>query len=188
MRLVGVLVLVGLAVAVYVYSGRADVAATSPHWAVTEWVLSTAMERSVEHHAEGIEPPASLDEPARVREGAEAYDAMCVVCHGAPGIEPGPVGQGLEPEPPDLADEAGEWSAAELFWITKHGVRMTGMPAFGPTHSDAEIWDVVAFLQLLPGLSADRYAALAGRSEGTPPGHAGHPHTHHHEHAEHDEP
>lgn len=165
----------------FVYSGRADVAATSPHWAVTEWVLSTAMERSVERQARGIEPPDSLDDAAGVRAGAEAYDAMCVGCHGAPGIEPGAVGVGLEPEPPELAEEAGEWSAAELFWITKHGVRMTGMPAFGPTHSDAELWDLVAFVQRLPRMPEAEYQSLTAPAAhpGSPPeGHGGHGHGH----------
>jgi mono/diheme cytochrome c family protein len=179
--LLAIAVAAGAAGLAFVYSGRADVAATSPHWAVTEWVLSTAMQRSVERHARGIELPGSLDDAARVRAGAEAYDAMCVGCHGAPGVEPGPVGEGLEPEPPELAHEAEDWSPAELFWVTKHGVRMTGMPAFGPTHSDRDLWDLVAFVQRLPRLSAAEYQSLAGRNvtaPRSPEGHAGHAHHH----------
>lgn len=107
------------------------------------------------------------------------YDSMCAGCHAAPGVEAGVVAQGLLPEPPELVEEAAEWSAPELFWITKHGVRMTGMPAFGPTHSDQEIWDVVAFLGHLPGMSAAEYASLT-----TEPAeeHHGHQHSHDHSH------
>jgi mono/diheme cytochrome c family protein len=143
-----------------VYSGLADVAATSPHWAVTRWVLATTMRKSVERQAAGIVVPMALDDDEHVGAGAVEYEEMCASCHGAPGVEPGVVGKGLNPEPPDLADEANEWSAAEIFWITKHGVRMTGMPAFGPTHSDEEIWDVVALVKRLPPMSPAEYRAL----------------------------
>lgn len=144
----------------FVYSGLADVAATSPHWALTRWVLSTGMEKSVARHARGIAPPTFIDEDERVRAGAVAYDAMCAGCHGAPGVEPGVVGRGLRPESPDLAEVVDRWSPAEIFWIAKHGVRMTGMPAFGPTHSDEELWELVALVRRLPGMSPAEYRGL----------------------------
>lgn len=190
MRVAIALFLLGLATTgagvAFVYSGRADVAATSPHWAVTEWLFSTAMEQAVRRQARAIEAPGYLDEAMRVRAGAAAYDAMCVSCHGAPGVDRGAVAEGLEPEPPELVDEAGEWSAAELFWITKHGVRMTGMPGFGPTHSDVELWEVVAFVERLPRMSATEYRSLASPlpiptpapPSGAPGDESGHGHRH----------
>jgi mono/diheme cytochrome c family protein len=146
-----------------IYSGLPDVAATTPHAAVTEWVLSTTMVRSVRRRARGVSVPDDLGDPARARRGASAYDAMCAGCHARPGSEPSVVARGLLPEPPRL-DEAGEWSEAELFWIVQNGVRMTGMPAFGPTHSDAELWDLVALLRQLPTLSPPEYRALLDAS------------------------
>ena len=178
-----VLVSLGLAIAAgggglaFMYSGLADVAATSPHWALTRWVLSTTMENAVRKQAKGIAPPASLDEDERVRAGAVAYDAMCAGCHGGPGVEPGVVGKGLNPEPPDLARAADEWSPEEMFWITKHGVRMTGMPAFGPTHSDEELWEMVALVKRLTRMSAAEYQALLPVPAGPERGH-GHSHEH----------
>jgi mono/diheme cytochrome c family protein len=154
------LVAIAVSALAFVYLGLFDVAATSKHWRVTSWVLSTAMERSVERHARDITAPDYLADPSHVLAGAHAYDEMCADCHGAPGVEAGAVGRGLEPAPPELAEEAGEWSAAEIFWITSHGVRMTGMPAFGPSHSDEELWDLVAFVRRLPGMTAAEYRAL----------------------------
>jgi mono/diheme cytochrome c family protein len=154
---------------VLVYSGLADVAATTPHWAATEWVLSTAMERAVRRRARGIEPPPFLEDEARVRAGAVAYDDMCAACHGRPGEEAGVIARGLNPEPPELAEEAEEWSPGELFWITRHGVRMTGMPAFGPTHGDDELWEVVALVKRLPRLSPEQYRELVGSRSGAEP-------------------
>jgi hypothetical protein len=45
-------------------------------------------------------------------------------------------------------------------WIIKHGVKTTGMPAWGITHDDELLWDVVAFLRKLPELTAEQYQAL----------------------------
>lgn len=163
-----------------IYLGVPDVGATTPHWAITEWVLSTTMENAVRRRAAGIRIPGDLGDPARVRAGASAYDEMCAACHAAPGVDAAALAEGLLPPPPELADDAAHWSAAELFWIVKHGVRMTGMPAFAPTHADREIWDVVAFLRRLPEMSSTEYASLAeaphhaeGRSTGarSPAGH-----------------
>jgi len=161
----------------FMYSGLADVAATSPHWALTRWVLSTSMEKAVERQAKGIATPAFLDEDERVRAGAVAYDAMCTGCHGAPGVKPGVVGKGLNPEAPELAEVADRWSPEEIFWITEHGIRMTGMPAFGPVHSDEELWEVVALVKRLPVMSAAEYRALLPAPAGPERGH-GHAHEH----------
>lgn len=191
MRALAIAAVLVLAVAagglVFVSCGRVDVAATSPHWTLTEWILETAMESAVARSAQGIEPPHSLEDEALLREGAAAYDEMCASCHGAPGVERGVLAEGLNPAPPALADTAGEWSPAELYWITKHGIRMTGMPAFGPTHTDEQLWQVVALVARLPRLSAAEYRALVGaKTDAAPaPAHVhgpderrGHSHSH----------
>lgn len=157
--------------------GLPDVAATTPHWKITEWVLSTTMENAVRRRAGDIPVPDDLADPARIRAGASAYDAMCATCHAAPGREASVLAEGLLPEPPELADEADAWSPAELFWITKHGVRMTGMPAFGPTHADRELWDVVAFLRRISETSPSEYRSLA-EGRGGAPEHRDHEHSH----------
>lgn len=151
--------------------GLPDVAATTPHWRVTEWILSTTMENSVERRAASVSAPEDLDAPSRIRAGAQAYEEMCALCHAAPGRKAGEIAEGLRPEPPELAEEIHEWGPAELFWITKHGVRMTGMPAFGPTHSDRELWDLVAFLRRLPEISVPEYRALVKGAAGSEPTH-----------------
>ncbi len=117
------------------------------------------MERSVRHHARKIQVP-SLADPEIVQAGALSYDAMCSPCHGAPGASLPEMAQGFDPQPPALAEEVKEWTPAELFWITKHGIKLTGMPAWGPTHNDQELWEIVAFLEKLPTLSPADYQAL----------------------------
>jgi len=142
-----------------IFSGTYNVAATEPHNPLAAWVFDTTMDYSVRHQAQGIQVP-DLTKPDMVQNGFRHYDEMCVECHGAPGKEPEELAKGLNPPPPDLVESVPEWKPAELFWIVKHGVRMTGMPAWGPTHSDDKLWAVVAFLEKLPKLTAAEYKAM----------------------------
>ncbi len=151
-----VVVLGGLAL---IYAGVYDVAATGPDWAITRWVLETARTRSIKAHAAGIEALPGLDDPATILIGVEHFAAHCAVCHGAPGVPKGDIATGLNPQPPDLAHASTRYTLSELFWILKHGIKMTGMPAWGD-HSDEELWATVAFLQKLSGMSEQDYAAL----------------------------
>jgi mono/diheme cytochrome c family protein len=124
---------------VFIYSGAYDVAATVPHNPIVAWVLDTTMVESVRAHARSIQAPA-LDQPQVVESGAGHYHDDCEICHGGPGVTQSELARGLLPSPPDLGEAAQEWTAAQLFWIVKHGVKMTGMPAWGPTHTDQELW------------------------------------------------
>ena len=170
-----------LAGGAYVLAGAYDVAASHPRWALTAWVLDETMEKSVRRHAASITVPP-LEDGAQIRTGYQHYKAMCEMCHGAPGVEPSELARGLEPTPPllyeDDDDDSDEepWTAAELFWITKHGIKMTGMPAWGPTHTDKEIWAMVAFLEKLPHLTAQEYSTFNAAG--------GEPSAHHHDDAD----
>ena len=154
-----------------IYAGAYDVAATAPHWTATAWLLEVARTRSIKAQAAGIAVPPGLDDPGKVVIGVEHYAAHCAVCHGAPGVPKGDIAQGLYPPPPDLANSAPLYTPAELFWIVKHGIKMTGMPAWSD-HSDDELWATVAFLEKLPGMSEQDYAKLVMASIA----HGGHHH------------
>ena len=158
----GFLILVVLAIiagVVVMFSGVVNVAATNPHNPLTEFVLGTTMDNSVRHHAKGIAVPP-LDSEQVVMDGFRHYREMCVGCHLAPGINSTEIRKGLLPEPPKLQEAVEEWKPNELFWVIKNGVKMTGMPAWGPTHSDAKIWAMVAFLEKLPHMTAEQYQEM----------------------------
>src|SRR6266567_237876 len=89
------------------------------------------------------------------------------------------VGPGLRPEPPDLSEVAGRWNPPQLLWILKHGIIATGMPAFGSTHTQEQLWDLVAFVQKLPRLSPEQYKGL---EQGAGAGHEHGTHEHQHGH------
>jgi mono/diheme cytochrome c family protein len=161
-----IVVIVGLMGAIgFAYSGLYDVGASSPHSEFVNWLLSTTARASIERHAKGVEVPGLGDE-ALALAGVNDFDSMCKGCHGAPGQDPEAMGQGLNPPAPDLAVSAADMTPAELFWVTKNGIKMTGMPAWGATHDDDAIWPVVALLQKLPDLDAAGYQTLLASAAG----------------------
>ncbi len=174
LTLTAVVILSAIAVLWVVATGAYNVAATESHWSATRWALNTLQHKSVSARA-GELPVAVPTDADALAHGFEHFHGMCVECHGAPGFDRGDSGQGLNPEPPRLEEEAHEWTDAELFWITKHGIRLAGMPAFGPTHSDEEIAAVVGFIRVLETLTEEEYAErVRGLEQG--PEDAGHTH------------
>jgi len=153
-----IVVLIG-AFLIFIYSGTYNISAMVPHYGVTRWVLSTVMDNSVVHHAKDIKAP-NLNDSTMIQAGFNHYRRMCAGCHGAPGRDQGEMAKSLYPRPPLLVRAVKDWNAPELFWIVKNGIKMTGMPAFGRTHTDKDIWDITAFLEKLPGLSSEQYKSM----------------------------
>ena len=162
--LLGTLLLIGVVKGALVWSGAYNIAADQPHWRLTERVIETLRNRSIETRSSDIAVP-KLDDESLIRSGAGNYDAMCTGCHLKPGLESTEQSKGLYPAPPDLTKKRVEDPAA-AFWTIKHGVKMTGMPAWGKSMGDPYIWGMVAFLRELPDLSRDRYDALVETSGG----------------------
>lgn len=154
--LVAIALLGGVA---FIYSGIYDVSAAGAYWPITRWAVETTRTRSIEVHAVGIAAPQSLGDDRRIVVGVEHYADHCAVCHGAPGVAKNDIAAGMYPPPPDLTHIKDQFTAAELFWILKHGIKMTGMPSWAD-HSDDELWDIVAFLEKLPAMSPDEYKRL----------------------------
>ena len=149
------IVVLGLG-ALLVYAGAYNIAADSPHSGPVFSVLNLVRQRSVAVRAGGIAVPADLTEPARIAAGAGMYNEMCSGCHLGPGTERTEISLGLYPRAPDFSRGI-PLTPAEEFWAIKHGIKMSGMAAWGPTHNDKLIWDMVAFLQKLPNLSPVQY-------------------------------
>ena len=141
-------------------SGIMPIKASSGHWPITAWVLNFTMRRSVITHSLGMNAP-KLDDAALVAKGATHYEFGCRPCHGGPHL-PQPVIAGhMTPHPPHLPPEIPKWQPEELFYIVKHGVKFTGMPAWPAQQRDDEVWAVVAFLLKIPKLTAQEYLKVA---------------------------
>jgi cytochrome c553 len=149
-----------LAGLLFAWSGLLNVGASTGHWAITDWFLHYAMRQSVATHAGGIAVPP-LDGPALVHRGAGHYASGCAPCHGAPGQPRSAIALAMTPPPPFLPEKIPEWQPNELFWIVRHGVKFTGMPAWPALARADEVWAIVAFLLRLPDMQPDEYRALA---------------------------
>lgn len=148
-----------------IYSGLINVGADDPHLDSVHALLSAARERSIAVRAADI-PVPDLSDAELIRRGAGNYHSMCIGCHLAPGMEGTELSQNLYPTPPNLAQLGTDGSPSTAFWIIKHGIKSTGMPAWGKSMSDEHIWGMVAFLQQLPNLDAAQYHTLVASSAG----------------------
>src|ERR1700730_14993056 len=155
-------IVIGLGAAAFFFGGFYSVAATAEDPAIVTWALTRVRTVSIKRHA-GDEPPASfyIGETATAQARAKAFAAhACTNCHGAPGVNWAKFSEGLHPDPPDLKDVVDQLSPAQLFWVVKNGINMTGMPSFALAGAkDDEIWSIVAFLKKLPHVSEADYKA-----------------------------
>jgi len=161
--LIVLIVLVVIGLGIWIWSGTYNIGADSPHWAVTSKLINVLRERSITTRAAQIQVP-NLDDPALVKLGAEHYQEMCTGCHLAPGMGDSELRDSLYPEPPNLTHFAPR--PAEAFWIIKHGIKLTAMPAWGKTHDDQKIWAMVAYLQKQPRMGVDEYRQLTADAAG----------------------
>jgi hypothetical protein len=159
LALIGALGILGaIAAAVFFFGGYYSISAIPADPSIVAWSLTNVRNASISRHAVD-QPPMSLDDAAVIQAGARAFDQRgCTQCHGGPGVDWAKFSEGLRPDPPDLKDLAKDLSAAEIFWVVKNGINMTGMPSFGRAGAeDKEIWSIAAFVKKLPSVSDDDY-------------------------------
>lgn len=153
----GILLAVALlGVGAFVYSGSYSMAADDPHWDVTSRIIRELRVRSLERRARQVGAVPNLEDQQLIARGAGQYAAMCVGCHLAPGIAPTELSKGLYPEPPLLS--RGQLDPRVSYTVIRHGIKMTGMPAWGD-HGDEQVWSLVAFVAKLPGMTPQQYQA-----------------------------
>ncbi len=156
---IGLCALVAVLVATLVVAtGAYNIGADSPHTKPVFFVMQAVRNRSIAVRASHVTVPKDLGDPKRIATGAGLYGEMCSGCHLAPGMEKTEISQGLYPSAPEFSRGA-PLSPQVEFWAIKHGIKMTAMPAWGRTHSDELIWDMVAFLRKLPSQTPAEYQA-----------------------------
>lgn len=159
------LVILVIVTGIFIYAGFFDVAADKPHSDAVYRLLQTIRLRSIATRASDA-VPTDLADPKRIAAGAAQYAEMCSGCHLGPGVKRTEISRGLYPRAPELK-RGSRLTSAEEFWVLKHGIKMSGMPAWGVTHNDELLWDIVAFLQTLPNLTTDQYQAVVNSSPKT---------------------
>jgi mono/diheme cytochrome c family protein len=161
-------VLGGVGALIAIETGAYDVRASTPHLPLVAWATHTTMIHAVHRDAAAVTPPATLT-AAQSLAGFRLYDSDCVGCHGAPGIARDHWTDGMTPSPPYLVDAPRHWTRTELYSVVAGGVKMTGMPAWNAVRSPDQLWDIVAFLEAQPYLTARDYAALRAANKPPPP-------------------
>jgi mono/diheme cytochrome c family protein len=167
--LVGAVAVIALLIVgylIFIYSGVYNISAMIHHDKLTNWMMNTVRENSIKHNADEDIKMSDLTDTSLIRMGFVHFREMCVGCHGGPGIEQGEIAKGLYPNPPMLSKVTKDWTPRQLFWITKNGLKMTGMPAFGITHTDDMIWAIVAFTKKLPTLTKEQYQTFDDETKG----------------------
>lgn len=160
-RFLTLVVLLVIGIFLFVWFGFFNVAATEQHSDVTLALISIIRDRSITMRTRIPDSMPSLADVELIKKGFRSYHTMCVMCHSAPGHKTTPIRRGLNPKPPKLdSQQVQHRNNAELYWIIEHGLRMTGMPAFGPSHKPEVIWSLVAFLRELPKISPQQYTEM----------------------------
>jgi mono/diheme cytochrome c family protein len=141
---------------IIILTGWYDVSAMHQDKGIVKWALSTTSDNSAEFHAKGLKAP-NLNDTSLINLGFAHYKEMCQSCHGGPGQKETELAKGLNPPASNLAESAKDMAPEEIFWVTKNGIKMTGMPAWGKTHSDEKIWAITAAIEKLPSMTAAQY-------------------------------
>jgi mono/diheme cytochrome c family protein len=157
--LVGALALLALGGAAFIGSGVYNIGADDHHTKLVLAIIEQLRDRSIVARSNSIEAHY-VEDPQRIALGAQHYAALCVGCHLAPGVTKSDIRQGLYPHPPNLAQEELQ-QAQRAFWIVKHGIKMSAMPAWGKSLDDETIWNVVAFLRKMPDMTPETYQQLS---------------------------
>jgi cytochrome c553 len=143
----------------FVVSGVYDIGADDHHIKPVLILIEELRDRSIEVRSRSIDLHY-VEAPERIAAGAKHYAVLCAGCHLAPGEGKSPVRVGLYPHPPNLAQEDVH-DGRRAFWIIKHGIKMSAMPAWGKTLDDAEIWDLVSFIRKMPDMTPESYQELS---------------------------
>jgi mono/diheme cytochrome c family protein len=126
--------------------GLYPIGADNPPGALERVLASRAMDVYAEKHKPQGDNPTEIT-AANLTEGAKEYEEHCAFCHGGAKAKISPMRDNFSPPAPQLVNRIPHDDDAWLFWVTKHGVRMTGMPAWTGILSDEKIWKVIAFIK-----------------------------------------
>jgi thiosulfate dehydrogenase len=146
----------------YIRSGYVPVATSAPPFPFEKKIAQTALGARVSREAPA---KAAVDPtPENLLAGAKLYREYCAVCHGTPGLPKTAIAEGMYPPPPKLFPGKGvtDDPVGETYWKVANGIRLTGMPAFGKSLSDAQVWQVSQMLANAGHLAPDATLALTG--------------------------
>lgn len=81
-----------------------------------------------------------------IASGSRLYAVHCIGCHGRNGQGDGAAATSLPLPPASLTERVPNRREGDLFWWIAHGIPGTPMPGFASLLGDADIWDLIQFL------------------------------------------
>jgi mono/diheme cytochrome c family protein len=141
--------------------GLAPVSADGPHSRLEARVMPLLLHAAVARRASGEKSSVVMNED-NLKAGSRTYRTMCATCHSTATGGPSVYGEAFYPPAPRLANGLPQYTEAEVFWIIKHGIRNTGMPAWSRVLSDEEIWQVVGVLKRADGPAGEQHSDSGG--------------------------
>ncbi len=148
----GTLVVIGLCAYLGVKAGFMPANADGKPLPLERWAARVSLHATLDRDEPKTSNPVALDDTNLIA-GIKLYAADCAVCHGAADAQPSHIALGLYQKPPQLAKDGVEDDPeGETYWKVDHGIRFTGMPAFGKSLSDTQLWQLALFLKHMDGL------------------------------------
>ena len=147
-----------------IYSGVYNGGADNHHLDATYWVLNQARKRSVAAHSADIQAP-ELGGHDQLVEGAAHFSEMCTGCHVPPGGQMSEAAQGMYPQPANLAESGEEMPPRQIFWTLEHGIKASGMPAWGESDGPEALWALTALIKAFPDMNGAQYQALVNEAK-----------------------
>jgi mono/diheme cytochrome c family protein len=142
-----------VAVIVFVTSGALPAGQDSKPGALERWAAKTSLRATMRRETRGLSSPLRPTDE-NLTAGAALYRSHCQVCHGGADGAASSIARGLTPPAPQLAQHGVDDDPEGVtYWKVDHGIRFTGMPAFGGTLSRNEMWQVTLFakhMKVLP--------------------------------------
>lgn len=134
------LLLVGTCGFAYLWFGLADVRSDESPSPLESYVVNTAVHASIRRNAPELRSPVPPTDVNLIT-GGRMYLEQCARCHGAPGADQN------QAAAPSLHAMATQFTESQIFWVAKHGIRWTGMPANDLQDSDEELWALAGYIK-----------------------------------------
>jgi thiosulfate dehydrogenase len=147
---VAALAVLALVVFGAVKTGAVPARADAPLMPGERWAAKTSLNATIAREEPKPPYPFSASD-ADVAQGAKLYVQNCAVCHGTANSTPNAIARGLGMSAPQFNKHPVDDDPEGMtYWKIEHGIRFTGMPAFGKSLDEKSIWQITYFVKRVP--------------------------------------
>jgi mono/diheme cytochrome c family protein len=164
-----VLILLGVGAYLFISKGMLPAGQDVAPSQLERWAARTSLRAAVTREASALSSPVQASDE-NLAAGIALYRTHCQVCHGGPDAIASSIAKGLSPAAPQLAKNGVEDDPeGVIYWKIAHGIRFTGMPSFGKSLDQRNLWNIALFLKHMNALPpAPRQAWIDERQAVTP--------------------